>query len=104
MLIVDDIHVSYGHVEALRGTSLEVSEGEICTVIGANGAGKSTLLMTISGILRPTHGQIHFMNERIDVLRSDEIVRRGICQIPEGRRIFPDLTVEENLRVWGVSA
>jgi branched-chain amino acid transport system ATP-binding protein len=99
MLIVDDIYVSYGPVQALCGTSLEVMEGEICTVVGANGAGKSTLLLTISGILHPTQGKIQFMNERIDTLRSDEIVRRGICQIPEGRRIFPDLTVEENLRV-----
>jgi branched-chain amino acid transport system ATP-binding protein len=99
MLIVDDIHVSYGHVEALCGTSLEVKEGEICTVIGANGAGKSTLLMTISGILHPTKGTIRFKGERIDNLPSEQIVSRGICQIPEGRRIFPDLTVEENLKV-----
>jgi branched-chain amino acid transport system ATP-binding protein len=99
MLVVNDIFVSYGNVEALRGTSLEVLDGEICTVIGANGAGKTTLLMTISGILHPTRGEIRFMGERIDNLPANEIVRRGIGHVPEGRRIFPDLTVEENLRV-----
>lgn len=99
MIKVEDIFVSYGRVEALRGTTLEVKEGQICTVIGANGAGKSTLLMTISGILKPTQGTISFLGERIDNLPSEQIVRRGICQVPEGRRVFPDLTVKDNLKV-----
>ncbi len=97
MLRLDDVHVHYGRIHALKGVSLEVREGEIVTIIGCNGAGKSTTLKTVSGLLRPTQGQVSYRGERIDVLPPSDIVARGVCHTPEGRRIFPELTVDENL-------
>ncbi|MDR1109377.1 MAG: ABC transporter ATP-binding protein [Deltaproteobacteria bacterium] len=99
MLELIDLKVSYGGVEALHGLSLTVREGELVTILGANGAGKSTTLMAISGLVRPKSGSIMFKNERLDSLRSHEVVQRGITQAPEGRRVFGPMTVEENLRL-----
>ena len=94
---LSDLHVHYNKVAALKGISLEVDEGDIITLIGANGAGKSTTLRAISGLTAPSAGEIHFDGRRIDGLRTEEIVRLGIAHVPEGRRIFPELTVLENL-------
>jgi branched-chain amino acid transport system ATP-binding protein len=94
---VSDLHVHYNKVAALKGISLEVDEGDIITLIGANGAGKSTTLRAISGLTAPSAGEIHFDGRRIDGLRTEEIVRLGIAHVPEGRRIFPELIVLENL-------
>lgn len=102
MLEVEDVHTRYGHIEALKGVSLEVRRGEIVTIIGANGAGKSTLLMTICGNPRASAGRILFEGEDITALPTHEIVRRGISQAPEGRRIFPRMTVLENLQMGAV--
>ncbi|HEX7125650.1 MAG TPA: ABC transporter ATP-binding protein [Thermodesulfobacteriota bacterium] len=99
MLRLEDVHTSYGHIRALKGISLEVQAGEIICLIGGNGAGKSTTLMTISGILRPHRGRIVFKGEEIQGAAADGIVARGISQVPEGRRIFPRLTVRENLEM-----
>jgi branched-chain amino acid transport system ATP-binding protein len=99
MLKVDKIHTYYGAIHALQGISLTVNKGEIVTLIGSNGAGKSTTLKTISGLLRPKEGAIYFNGERIDLLNPHEIVKRGVCQAPEGRRIFTRLTVQENLEM-----
>ena len=98
LLELQDVHVHYNKVAALKGVSMSVPENGIVTIIGANGAGKSTTLRAISGLTRISSGQIRFAGERIDQLPPDKIVARGIAQVPEGRRIFPDLTVEENLR------
>jgi len=98
LLEVRDIHVHYNKVAALKGVSMSASEVGIVTIIGANGAGKSTTLRSISGLARPSQGEIHFDGARVDRLPPEEIVARGIAHVPEGRRIFPDLTVEENLR------
>jgi branched-chain amino acid transport system ATP-binding protein len=98
LLEVRDLHVHYHKVAALKGISMSVPEGGIVTIIGANGAGKSTTLRSISGLEQPTRGEILFEGERIDRLAPEAIVARGIAQVPEGRRVFPDLTVEENLR------
>jgi branched-chain amino acid transport system ATP-binding protein len=89
--------VAYGNIKAIKGISLEVNQGEIVTLIGSNGAGKSTTLRAISGILKPRTGSITFNGERIDGVEGHEIVAKGICQSPEGRRIFPKMTVDENL-------
>src|SRR2546425_3080696 len=97
MLKVENLVVGYGFAEVLHGVSLEVREGEIVAVVGANGAGKSTLLRSISGLLRPRGGTIAFQGDRIDGAQPQEIVRKGIVHIPEGRRVFPYSTVEENL-------
>ena len=97
MLKLDEVHTHYGRIHALKGISIEVLEGKICCLIGANGAGKSTTLMSISGIQRITSGNILYEDKPINKLSPEEIVRRGIIQVPEGRRIFPDLTVHENL-------
>ena len=99
MLKLTDVHTCYGPIEALKGISLEVKEGEIVALIGANGAGKSTALMTTSGVLTPRRGRIEFLGENIAGLPVHEIVRRGISQVPEGRRIFSRLTVLENLEM-----
>lgn len=99
MLKVEDLHARYGTIHALRGVSLEVKEGDIVCLIGANGAGKSSTLMAISGILRADSGRILFRGEDIGGAPPHAIVRRGICQVPEGRRIFPKLTVLENLEM-----
>ncbi len=99
LLKLEDVHAYYGPIEALKGISLEVKEGEIVALIGANGAGKSTVLMTISGALAPRQGRIEFLDQDITGLPTHEIVGRGISQVPEGRRIFPRLTVNENLEM-----
>jgi branched-chain amino acid transport system ATP-binding protein len=99
MLKLEDVQTCYGPIEALKGISLEVKEGEIVALIGANGAGKSTTLMTISGALAPRRGRIEFLDQNIAGLPTHEIVGRGISQVPEGRRIFPRLTVLENLEM-----
>ena len=99
MLVLHDVYVRYGAIAALRGVSLHVEQGEIVGLIGVNGAGKSTTLMTIAGVLQPRSGTIAFRGESIVGSPPEEIVRKGIALIPEGRRIFPCLTVEENLRL-----
>ncbi|UDY22432.1 ABC transporter ATP-binding protein [Nocardioides sp. Kera G14] len=97
MLELKDVHVSYGNIAAVKGLSLTVNEGEIVTLIGSNGAGKSTTLRTISGLLRPKKGQVTFEGKAIQGMPADRIVNLGIAQSPEGRRIFPRMTVAENL-------
>jgi branched-chain amino acid transport system ATP-binding protein len=97
MLKLENVQSGYGNILAVRGISLEISEGEIITLIGANGAGKSTTLMTISGVVRCRAGIISLNGEEIQDLDTDAIVKRGVCQVPEGRHIFPQLTVRENL-------
>lgn len=99
MLRLEIVHASYDLIEVLKGISLDVKEGEIVTIIGANGAGKTTTLMTISGILKINKGRIFFEDKDISSLSPHEIVRIGISQVPEGRRIFPRLTVLENLQM-----
>lgn len=97
MLKLNNVHSYYGQIHALKGVNLEVHEGSICCLIGANGAGKSTTLMAISGIQKIASGSIEFMGEDINRLKPDQVVGRGIVQVPEGRRIFPYLSVQENL-------
>ncbi|MEJ2164714.1 MAG: ABC transporter ATP-binding protein [Desulfobacterales bacterium] len=97
MLKLDNVKTYYGNIRALKGISLEVNEGEIVCLIGGNGAGKSTTLMTISGVLNPEEGDVLYQGRSIAGLRPDYIVQMGICQVPEGRMIFPLLTVNENL-------
>ena len=99
MLRVSDVQVGYGAIRALRGVSLEVMEGEVVALIGANGAGKSTLLRTISGVLRPTSGDVLFEGQSICGMAEDKIVRRGILQVQEGRGILTRMTVQENLEM-----
>jgi branched-chain amino acid transport system ATP-binding protein len=99
MLQVEDLNVYYEAIHAIKGISFHLETGEIVALIGGNGAGKSTTLNTISGLLRPTVGKVCFLNEDITVVPPQNIVRRGIVQIPEGRRIFPKLTVQENLEM-----
>lgn len=103
MLTVSGLHTFYGHIEALRGIDLEVHEGEVVALIGANGAGKSTLLMSICGNPRAAKGQIVFEGHDITRLPTHEIVHRGVAQAPEGRRIFPFMTVVENLQMGAIS-
>jgi len=97
MLKIENLEVAYGNIKAIKGISLEVNQGEIVTLIGSNGAGKSTTLRAISGILKPKSGSITFNGERIDGVEGHDIVAKGICQSPEGRRIFPKMSVDENL-------
>ena len=99
MLKVDNISAGYGRVQALRGVSLEVKDKTIVTLIGSNGAGKTTLLKVISGLLKPTDGQVLFRGERSDGLTTERIISKGLTHCPEGRRIFADLTVRENLEM-----
>jgi branched-chain amino acid transport system ATP-binding protein len=99
MLALADIHAYYGNIQALRGVSLSVEPREIVTLIGANGAGKTTTLRTILGTVRPRRGTVSFNGHRLDALTTDRIVRLGIAQSPEGRRIFPRMTVLENLEL-----
>ena len=97
MLVVDDISVYYGNIAAVKGLTVRVHPGEIVTLIGSNGAGKSTTLRSISGLLKPRTGSIVFEGQKINGIQGHEIVKAGICQSPEGRRIFPRMTVSENL-------
>ncbi|WP_028573556.1 ABC transporter ATP-binding protein [Desulfonatronovibrio hydrogenovorans] len=97
LLTVKDLYVNYGNVEALHGINLEVEDGEIVTILGANGAGKSTTLMTISGLVPPVKGGIFLRDLEISRLQAHEVVSHGIAQVPEGRRVFSTLTVQENL-------
>jgi len=97
MLKLNNVHTYYGNIHALKGIDLEVTEGEVISLIGANGAGKSTTLMTTSGIVPAKKGSVEFNGKDITHLPADDIVKMGICQVPEGRRIFPYLTVAENL-------
>lgn len=99
MLSIKDLHVYYGGIHALKGVSLEVPQGKIVTLIGANGAGKSTLLRTVCNLVPARSGAINFQNQSIVRMPTHEIVKKGIAMIPEGRRIFPNLSVFENLRL-----
>jgi len=99
MLEIKDLHVYYGAIHAIKGISLTVNEGEIATLIGANGAGKSTTLRTISGLLTPRGGSVSFLGKDISGAPAQDIVRAGISQVPEGRRIFANMTVMENLEL-----
>lgn len=99
MLKVHNIKTYYGNIQALKDVSIEVKEGEIVALIGANGAGKTTTLMSICGITPPRNGEILLDGDPIQALSADKIVQRGVVQVPEGRRIFPDLTVQENLEM-----
>ncbi len=99
MLKVENLVVSYGGIEALKGISLEVPEGKIVTLIVANGAGKSTLLRSIIGLVKPDSGSVTFGDKRLTGLNSQQIVENGITLVPEGRRVFPNLTVLENLQI-----
>ena len=103
MLKVDDIHVYYGAIHAVKGVSLEVNDGEIVALIGANGAGKSTVLKTISGLMHPRGGSIHFDGHDITHTEAFQLVRHGLAHVPEGRRIFPLMTVQENLEMGAFS-
>jgi branched-chain amino acid transport system ATP-binding protein len=102
MLHLSGVHAHYGHIEALHGVSLRVEQGEIVTIIGANGAGKSTLLMTICGRPKPSAGDVIFEGRRLNGLEPYDIVNLGIAQAPEGRRIFPSMSVLENLQMGAV--
>ena len=99
LLALDDLHVYYGAIHALRGVSLQVEAGKIVTLIGANGAGKSTTLNTVSGLHRPRQGTVHLEDEDLTAVPPHEIVLRGVIQVPEGRRVFGRLTVLENLEM-----
>ena len=99
MLQVEDLNVYYGAIHALKGISFHLEKGEIVALIGGNGAGKSTTLNTISGLLRPRTGKVVFQDEDITVVPPQNIVRRGVVQVPEGRHIFPKLSVQENLEM-----
>ena len=97
MLKISKLSTGYGHAEVLHGISMVLNEGEIVAVVGANGAGKSTLLKAISGMLPPRRGSMTFLDESITSMAPEDIVRRGIVHIPEGRRVFPYSTIDENL-------
>jgi branched-chain amino acid transport system ATP-binding protein len=99
MLKVDKIETFYGPIAALKGITFEVDERDVVAILGANGAGKSTIMRTISGVTPPARGQIQFLDKRIDRIPPEEIVRLGILHVPEGREVFPELTVRENLRM-----
>lgn len=99
MLEVENLHVSYGAIKALHGVSLKVPQGSIVTLIGANGAGKSTTLRALSGLVRPVNGAIRYEGREITRLAPDKLVAQGLCHVPEGRMVFANLTVRENLRM-----
>jgi branched-chain amino acid transport system ATP-binding protein len=99
MLKIEDINVFYGNIHALKGVSLDINKGEIVTLIGANGAGKSTLLKTISGLLKPKNGNILFEGQSISGKVAQSIVKQGLSHVPEGRRVFANMSVEENLEL-----
>jgi branched-chain amino acid transport system ATP-binding protein len=99
LLDVDDIEVRYGAIRALKGVSFHVDEGEIVALLGANGAGKTTTQKTVSGMMRPASGSLTYDGERIDGIAAHDLIRRGICHVPEGRHVFPRMTVSENLEM-----
>ena len=99
MLRIDDLCVSYGGIEAVKGISFKVEEGQIVTLIGANGAGKSTTLRALAGLVKVKSGRVHFQGEDLTGLTPDRIVSKGLTLVPEGRHVFPDLTVLENLKI-----
>ena len=99
MLKVDNLHVYYGHIHAVKGVSFDVQDGEILTLIGANGAGKSTIMKTITGILKPRQGDVILDGSSIRGLRPEKVVTLGVGYVPEGRNVFPVMTVEENLEI-----
>ncbi len=99
LLKVEDIHVYYGSIHAVKGVSFQVNQGEIVTLIGANGAGKSTVLNTVSGLLHPKSGSITFMDQELKGVSPNKVVERGLAQVPEGRRVFLRMSVEENLEM-----
>lgn len=101
MLKVTDLSVSYGHVEALRGVSIQVEQGQIVSIIGANGAGKSTLLRTISGLVKPLNGRVEFLGEPLPKKPNKIVATKGIVHVPEGRKTFSGLTIRDNLLVGG---
>jgi branched-chain amino acid transport system ATP-binding protein len=103
VLKISNIETFYGNIQAIKGVSCEVNEGEIVTLIGANGAGKTTILKTISGLLRPRKGTVEFLGQRIDRLKSSNIAKLGIAHCPEGRKIFPNMLVFENLELGTIS-
>jgi branched-chain amino acid transport system ATP-binding protein len=100
MLQVRNLDAGYGNLQILRDISLDLNEGEMVTIIGANGAGKTTLLMAICGVLRPKAGSISFLGTRIDEMQAHDIAKLGMLQVPQGRMLFPDMTVMENLELW----
>jgi branched-chain amino acid transport system ATP-binding protein len=102
MLTIENLSVSYGAVQALKGVSLEVPPGRVTAVIGANGAGKSTLMRTLAGLEKPQSGRVTFNGEDITGRKPEDVVRQGIALVPEGRSTIPDLTVEENLKLGGM--
>ena len=104
MLSVKDLNVYYGPIHAVKGVSFAVDQGEIVTLIGANGAGKSTILKTVSGLLKPKSGEVDFMGKKISGTAPHKIVELGIAHVPEGRRIFTRMTVEENLEMGAFTA
>ncbi len=104
MLRVRGLNVYYGSIQALRGISLDIPDGEFVTIIGSNGVGKTTLIMTLSGIIRPASGTIEFSGNRIEKLPPYDIVRLGLVQVPQGRMLFPDMTVLENLEMGALRA
>jgi branched-chain amino acid transport system ATP-binding protein len=99
LLEVRDLHVAYGRIEAVKGITFSVEAGSLVTLIGSNGAGKTTTLRTLSGLLRPSAGEVWFDGERIDTMPAHDIVAKGMAHAPEGRRIFPRMTVQENLQL-----
>jgi branched-chain amino acid transport system ATP-binding protein len=99
LIEVDDIEVRYGAIRALKGVTFHANEGEIVALLGSNGAGKTTTQKTVSGMLRPASGQIRFEGKRIDGIPAHDLVSLGICHVPEGRHVFPRMTVEENLEI-----
>jgi branched-chain amino acid transport system ATP-binding protein len=103
LLEVNDVHTYYGNIHALKGITIRVEDGEVVTLIGSNGAGKSTTLKTISGLLKPRQGNVKFQDKRLDQMAPDDIVREGVAQSPEGRRIFSRMTVTENLEMGAYS-
>lgn len=104
MLALEQVHTHYGHIHALKGISIEVNQGEVVTLIGSNGAGKSTTLKTISGLLHPSSGEVRLNDRKISTMPAHEIVKLGIVQSPEGRRVFPRMTVLENLEMGAFSS
>ncbi len=103
MLKVDDIHVYYGQIHAIKGVSFEVNEGEIVSLIGANGAGKSTILKTVSGLMHPHTGSIRFLDKDITHMPANKLVYQGLSHVPEGRHVFLQMTVQENLEMGAFS-